>query len=76
MRGFRMGAALALAAASLGLGQIPSDVVTRGHARPHVRRAWGMSRTTLHLRNGTRECARRRRQIEAGSLRVENGLVT
>jgi hypothetical protein len=25
---------------------------------------------------GTRECARRRRQIEAGSLRVENGLVT
>ena len=25
--------------------------------------------------NGARECARRVRQIEAGSLRVENGLV-
>ena len=32
-------------------------------------------RTTLHNTNSKRECARRQRQIEAGSLRVANGLV-
>lgn len=32
-------------------------------------------RTTLHLTNGKHECERRQRQIEAGSLRVANGLV-
>lgn len=31
-------------------------------------------KTTLHAINGKRECARRLRQIAAGSLRAENGL--
>lgn len=30
--------------------------------------------STLHATNGKRECARRRRQIAAGSLKVANGL--
>ena len=30
--------------------------------------------TWLHLRNGERECARRRRQIAAGQLTPSNGL--
>lgn len=29
----------------------------------------------LYVTNGAKECARRRRQIEAGSLRAQNGLV-
>ncbi|KRQ11902.1 hypothetical protein AOQ73_05705 [Bradyrhizobium pachyrhizi] len=32
-------------------------------------------RTTMHATNGKRECARRMRQIAAGSLTVANGLV-
>lgn len=33
-------------------------------------------KTTLHAQHGQREKARRLRQIERGSLRVENGLVS
>lgn len=33
-------------------------------------------RSTYQLQHGKRECARRRRQIAAGSLRTANGLAT
>lgn len=67
--------------AMLGLGLIGS-LLTLGAenlAMTQLRRAYDAAprrqrRTTTHHPNGTRECARRRRQIEAGSLRVENGL--
>jgi hypothetical protein len=43
-------------------------------AEREVRQSGSRRKTTRHTPNGKRECARRRRQIAAGSLRVENGL--
>lgn len=49
----------------------PVRANTSGKSKPPKRRRT----TTFHARNGQRECERRCRQIAAGSLRVENGLV-
>lgn len=42
--------------------------------RQEQRAAKRMAKTSRHLPNGERECARRRRQIAAGQLNVANGL--
>lgn len=71
--------------ASMGL--LPADLLSvkiwPGHSlamqqlhRAQERSAARRRRTTLHSTNGKRECDRRARQIAAGSLRVENGLVS
>lgn len=80
MRGFRMSAALAMAAATLGIGLFPQPMIapppTRINRRKAVATAYGGGRTktTEHAPHGKRERARRLRQIERGQLRVENGL--
>lgn len=82
MRGLgmsRMGMLSSMAMASL----IATDIVpltprpaTHGKRNRSTSATYrATSRTTLHETNGKRECARRLRQIAAGSLRVENGLV-
>lgn len=89
MRGFRIGASLATAAAAIAaVGLMPSighaeqiaainQRPSRVHRRKHVTPTYGGggSKTTLHNANGERECARRRRQIANGSLTESNGLV-
>jgi len=42
--------------------------------RQMARQVKRAARTSRHLRNGERECARRRRQIAAGQLTRSNGL--
>lgn len=73
-------AGAALASATRVLWDI-QDVrtINRPGRRPYkVGRAYGYStgRDYSGARNGERECARRRRQIERGQLKAENGLAT
>lgn len=85
MRGFRIGASLAVAAAAvaaLGVGITPAKQAARIEPPRQMRQKKAKPRyeplgsnTTLHATNGARECARRRRQIAAGSLTESNGLV-
>lgn len=88
MRGFRIGAGLATAAAAVAalgpemLGMdaarmsAPPPTRIQRNARVATRYAGGRSLNTPPKgMNGERECARRRRQIAAGSLTESNGLV-
>lgn len=51
----------------------PANWARRGHADVH--RGWRPFAFEVNRDPNSREATRRRRQIEAGSLRVENGLV-
>lgn len=90
MRGFRIGASLAAAAAAVaalampGLGQDISRLnapppPTRVHRKQRVQATYGGGRSRNNSSkggvHGQRECARRRRQIAKGSLTESNGLV-
>lgn len=84
MRGFRGGVGavmshVAAAVMSLGVNHIMS--ANRPAPAPPQRRAMRMEPryeppryTSVLAQHGERECARRRRQIVLGRLRVENGL--
>lgn len=69
--GMIMAGALGMMAPAVAPQQ-PRRVGRRHHSTVY---GGGRSRTTTHATNGDRECDRRKRQIVAGSLRVENGLV-
>lgn len=66
-----------LAAGMLGMDLVKQ--LRQDFALHAMRESHGLQKrrrvSTLHATNGHRECARRRRQIAAGSLRVANGLV-
>jgi hypothetical protein len=63
---------MARVAATYRANKPPSGRVRGVHPHQHPRAFY---RQSLHLPHaGTRECARRARQIAAGSLRRENGL--
>lgn len=83
MRGFRVGAMAATAAAAIGAALAPGSMnilppPARALRRQRVEPTYGGGRsrsTPPKGMNGERECARRRRQIAAGSLTEANGLV-
>lgn len=50
------------------------DVMPSKKRMPRPAYGGGRSNTTLHARNGKRECERRMRQIDTGRLTVANGL--
>lgn len=61
-------AAAAMAAASMSLRiTAPPDHLMRGTK-------WRVKPSKLYRQNGKQECERRKRQIECGQLRKENGL--
>ena len=67
-------AAMALGARGIRVA-VPVEITGRPSWRERLRRRRIRGKSTLFTqRNGARECARRRRQIAAGSLREANGL--
>jgi hypothetical protein len=87
MRTSHIGIALAMAltagasAAGMAPTQLrivnrPANVATGSNDKHLRRRGWRFpgNSATAFKPNGARECARRRRQIAAGTLREENGL--
>ncbi len=81
MRGLgRLAALAALSAMSIGAAlALGPESHARLNVMPSKKRMsrptyGGRSRTTLHAKNGKRECERRMRQIDTGRLTVANGL--
>jgi len=72
---FRHNRVRLIAAALMYGGALPIGGVMRQAPRgPEPGVAPKLPKTTLHSRNGGRECQRRQRQIARGALRAENGL--
>lgn len=66
-----------LGAALMAIASMPFGQTARFQSSyiPAPRSAKQHNRSTAFAPNGNRECERRRRQIAAGQIRAENGLV-